>query len=263
MAHRQLKERIYPQFARVGAALASEKRLELLDLLAQAPRSVEALAAESAMSVANTSRHLQSLKASRLVESGRDGTRVIYRLASEEVLRLWLDLRSVAEARLAEVGQIAREFGLDGGAGERIQRDELERLVSRGEAVVVDVRPVVEYEHGHLRGALSVPLDALPEVAAELPRDRRLVVYCRGAYCQFADEAVAILRRAGFNAVRLDGGWPEWVLERRPTSVGMAGSSKSTSGRNGGVADSAAVAASGSHRRSARNERERKEAWPT
>jgi len=226
MAHRQLKERIYPQFARVGAALASEKRLELLDLLAQGPRSVDALAAETAMSVANTSRHLQALKASRLVDSDRDGTRVIYRLASEEVLRLWLALRSVAEARLAEVGQIAREFGLDGGAGERIQRDELERLVSYGKAVVVDVRPSVEYDHGHLPQAVSVPLGALPEMAAQLPRDRRLVVYCRGAYCQFADEAVAILRKAGFDAVRLEGGWPEWVLEGRPTSAGMDWSSE-------------------------------------
>jgi rhodanese-related sulfurtransferase len=189
------------------------------------------------MSVANTSRHLQALKASRLVESGRDGTRVIYRLANEEVLRLWLALRSVAETRLAEVGQIAREFGLDGGAGERVQRDHLERLVSGGKAVAVDVRPAVEYDHGHLPGAMSVPLGALPEAAAELPRDRRLMVYCRGAYCQFADEAVAILRKAGFDAVRLEGGWPEWVLEGRPTSVGMVGSPGSTSGRDGGVAE--------------------------
>jgi rhodanese-related sulfurtransferase len=254
--HRHLKERLYPQFARVGAALASEKRLELLDLLAQAPRSVEALALETAMSVANTSRHLQTLKASRLVDSERERTRVIYRLASEEVLRLWLALRSVAETRLAEVGQIARELGLDGGAGERVPRDELERLISLGKAVVVDVRPALEYDHGHLPDAVSIPLDTLPEAADALPRDRRLVVYCRGAYCQFADQAVAILRQAGFDAVRLEGGWPEWVLEGRRTSVGMTGSSESISARRGGLRHKTA-AASGSHRRSAGHERKR------
>jgi rhodanese-related sulfurtransferase len=258
VGHRAFKDQVYAQFARVGAALASEKRLELLDLLAQAPRNVEALAQETEMSVANTSQHLQALRTARLVESARDGTRVIYRLASQEVLRLWLDLRSVAETRLAEVGQIAREFGLDGGAGERIQRDELERLVSAGEAVVVDVRPGVEYANGHLPQAVSVPLDALPKAAAELPRDRRLVVYCRGAYCQFADEAVAILRKAGFDAVRLDGGWPEWLLEGRPTAVEMGGFSGSTSGRSGSVPVETATA-SVSPRRSAHHRRERNE----
>lgn len=216
MAHRSFKDQVYGQFARIGAALSSERRLELLDLLAQAPRNVEALAAETGMSVANTSQHLQALKAARLVETDRDGTRVIYRLASEEVLGLWLALRSAAEARLAEVGQISREFGLDGGAGARIGRGELEPMLSAGDVLLLDVRPSIEYEHGHLPQAVSVPVDSLPDAAAELPRNRRLVVYCRGAYCQFADEAVAILRRAGFDAVRLEGGWPEWVIEGRP-----------------------------------------------
>jgi rhodanese-related sulfurtransferase len=254
VGHRAFKDQVYVQFARVGAALASEKRLELLDLLAQAPRNVEALAQETEMSMANTSQHLQALRTARLVESARDGTRVIYRLASEEVLRLWLALRFVAETRLAEVGQISREFGLDGGAGERIQRDELERLVSAGNAVVVDVRPVIEYAHGHLPQAVSVPLDDLPKAAAELPRDRRLVVYCRGAYCQFADEAVAILRNAGFDAVRLEGGWPEWVLEGRPKAAGIAGFSGSNSVTTRDVPDEM-VAASASPRRSARQKR--------
>jgi rhodanese-related sulfurtransferase/predicted transcriptional regulator len=224
VAHRVFKDQIYAQFARVGAALASEKRLELLDLLAQAPRNVEALAEETEMSLANTSQHLQALRASRLVESGRDGTRVIYRMASDEVLRLWLALRSVAETRLAEVGQISWEFDLGGEAEGRIDRDRLEGMVSAGEAVVVDVRPGIEYEHGHLPEAVSAPVDELPDAAVGLPRDRRLVVYCRGAYCRFADDAVAILRKAGFDAVRLEGGWPEWVVEGRPTSQGSPGS---------------------------------------
>jgi rhodanese-related sulfurtransferase len=216
MTHRAFKDRIYAQFARVGTVLASEKRLELLDVLAQAPRNVEALAAETGMSLANTSRHLQALKAANLVETDREATRVIYRLATEDVLRLWIALRSVAEARLAEVGRVSREYGLDGGAGERLDRSELERMVAAGEALVVDVRPRIEYENGHLPHAMSVPVDALPDAASKLPRDRRLVVYCRGTYCQFADEAVAILREAGFDAIRLEGGWPEWVVEGRP-----------------------------------------------
>jgi rhodanese-related sulfurtransferase/DNA-binding MarR family transcriptional regulator len=216
VAHRTFKDEIYAQFARVGAALASEKRLELLDLLAQAPRNVDALAEQTEMSVANTSRHLQALRAARLVESGRDGTRVIYRLASDQVLQLWLALRSVAETRLAEVGQISREFDLGGDPQERIDRDRVQEMVAAGEAIVVDVRPVMEFEHGHLPDAVSAPIDALPDAASRLPRDRRLVVYCRGAYCKFADDAVAILREAGFDAVRLEGGWPEWVVEGRP-----------------------------------------------
>src|SRR3989441_2419705 len=233
VAHRAFKDRIYAQFARVGAALSSEKRLELLDLLVQAPRNVEALAEETEMSVANTSQHLQALKAARLVEAGRDGTRVIYRLASDDVLKLWLALLSVAETRLAEVGQISREVGLGGDAEERVDRDQLEAMVSAGEAVVVDVRPSIEFQHGHLPDAVSAPVDELPDAAAELPRDRKLLVYCRGAYCQFADDAVAILRRAGFDAVRLEGGWPEWVVEGRPTSRGSIGS-RPTAAVNGG-----------------------------
>src|SRR5207245_6722611 len=149
------KNQIYAQFARLGAAIASEKRLELLDLLAQAPRNVEALAEETEMSLANTSQHLQALKAARLVEAGRDGTRVIYRLASDDVLKLWLALRSVAETRLAEVGQISREFGLGGDAEERVDRDQLDAMVSAGEAVGGDGRRRLECQQRHVADAVT------------------------------------------------------------------------------------------------------------
>jgi rhodanese-related sulfurtransferase/predicted transcriptional regulator len=218
MSHRPFKARLYEQFARVGGALASDKRLELLDLLAQAPRHVEALAAEMEMSVANTSQHLQILRNARLVEAEREGTRTRYRLADDDVLRLWLALRSVAESRLADVGRVVREFGVDDGAA-ALSRDDLERSVARGEAVLIDVRPALEYAHGHLAGALSVPLEELAERLPELPRDKRIVAYCRGAYCLFADEAVALLRQEGFDAVRLDGGWPEWYVEGRAVTA--------------------------------------------
>ena len=216
MTHRAFKDLIYPQFARIGQALASDKRLELLDLLAQGPRHVEALAAETEMSVANVSQHLQVLRRARLVEADRKGTRVRYRLASEAVLQLWLALRSVAETRLTEVAHITREFRA-GGDGEMLPRDELERMVERGEVCLVDVRPVVEYEHGHIAGAVSLPVGELPGRLGELPRDRPIVAYCRGEYCLFADEAVGILREHGFAAMRLDGGWPEWRAEGRRT----------------------------------------------
>ena len=216
MSHRPFKDRLYAEFARVGGALASEKRLELLDLLAQAPRHVEALAAETEMSVANVSQHLQVLRRARLVETDRDGTKVLYRLADDRVLQLWISLRSVAEARLAEVEQITREFAVEGADEAPVARSGLEALVAGGDVVVIDVRPPLEYEHGHLPDAISLPLEELIVRLAELPRDRRIVAYCRGAYCLFADEAVALLRRHGFDAHRLEGGWPEWRAEGRP-----------------------------------------------
>lgn len=218
MSHRPFKQRLYAQFARVGQALASDKRLELLDLLAQAPRHVEALAAETEMPVANVSQHLQVLRHARLVEAEREGTKVLYRLADDRVLRLWLALRSVAAARLAEVPQIAREFAVGDAGQALLSRGDLERLMERDDPFVIDVRPRIEYEHGHLPGAVSLPLEELPARLGELPRDRLIVAYCRGAYCLFADEAVALLRRSGYNAVRLEGGWLEWRAEGRPIS---------------------------------------------
>ncbi len=218
MGHRPFKQRLYPQFARIGQALASEKRLELLDLLAQGPRHVDALAAETEMSVANVSQHLQVLRSARLVEADRQGTRVLYRLADRSVLRLWLALRAVGESRLAEIGEITRQFMGERGDGALISRDELERLMARGEVYLIDVRPRAEYQHGHIAEAVSLPIEELPERLQELPRDRPIVAYCRGEYCLFADEAVALLRGYGFRALRLEGGWPEWRDEGRPVS---------------------------------------------
>lgn len=210
MADREFKQALYQEFARIGSALASDRRLEILDVLAQAPRHVEALAGEVDMSVANTSQHLQVLKEARLVTSERDGNRVLYRLADEAVLRLWLDLRDVAAARLAEVTLLARSQALGSEGEEVVRATELTGLRVPEEVLLIDVRPRVEYEHGHLDGALSIPLGELPARLAELPRDRRIVAYCRGAYCTFAAEAVSMLRAQGFDAVRTDDGWAEW-----------------------------------------------------
>lgn len=216
VAEPSFKERIYRQFARVGHALGSEKRLELIDLLAQGPRHVEALADQAGRPVANVSQHLKTLRNAGLIESERDGTRVVYRLAGPEVLRLWLGLASVAELRLAEVDQITRQHGPPTSAGRLLPRDQVQPLIQAGRALLLDVRPALEYQSGHLPGALSVPMDELPSRLAELPRDRRIVTYCRGTYCLMADEAVAMLRSRGFDAWRIEGGWPEWLVEGRP-----------------------------------------------
>jgi rhodanese-related sulfurtransferase/DNA-binding transcriptional ArsR family regulator len=219
MGHREFKQRLYPEFARIAQALASDRRLELIDLLAQGPRNVEALATESEMSVANVSQHLQVLRAARLVEARRDGVRVVYRLASLDVLRLWLALRATATTRLSEVEALRREYAADGSDGFEVALSELERWTLDKEAVLLDVRPPEEYQAGHLPGAISLPPDEVASRLDELPRDRPIIAYCRGPYCLFADEAVALLRQNGFDAWCLEGGWPEWVAEGRPVEA--------------------------------------------
>jgi rhodanese-related sulfurtransferase len=206
-----LKERLYPEFARVAQALASERRLELVDLLGQAPRRVEALAAETGMTLANVSQHLQVLKNARLVESERSGTNVTYRLASPAVTSLWLSLRTLAADRLPEVGRLREDYFTEGDG--EVLRSDLRELMQRGAIVLLDVRPALEFENGRIDGAISIPVEELQGRLDDLPRDKRIVAYCRGEYCLMADEAVAMLRARGFDAVRLEGGWPEWASE--------------------------------------------------
>jgi rhodanese-related sulfurtransferase len=211
MADRNLKERLYPEFARVAQALASDRRLELVDLLVQAPRRVEALATETGMTLANVSQHLQVLKNARLVESERSGIHVTYRLVSPDVTRLWLTLRGVAADRLSEVDRLRDEYVLEN--HHEVSLSELTELTRRGEIVLIDVRPELEFSHGRIDGAISIPVEDLEQRIGELPRDKRIVAYCRGEYCLMADEAVAMLRANGYDAVRLKGGWPEWSVE--------------------------------------------------
>lgn len=219
MAHRELKDRIYPQFARIGQALASEKRLELVDLLAQAPRHVDALAQETGMSVANVSQHLQILRTANLVDAERQGNMTFYRLSDPAVVQLWLALRGVAESRLAELKEIARNLPGRQDANV-VSRDEVKGLI-KGSAVLLDVRPRQEFDAGHLRGAINIPIDELPDRLSELPPESRVITYCRGEYCLFADEAAEFLRANGYDVARLEGGWPEWQVEGRPVKIGV------------------------------------------
>lgn len=197
----------------MGKAFGSSTRLELLDLLAQGPRTVDELARASEQSTANTSQHLQALHAAGLLTRAREGTSVRYSLAGNDVLELWLALRATSANRLAEVERAARDYlGED---VEAVDRDELRKRLRRGDVILVDVRPSEEYEAGHIDGARSIPIDELDDRLAELPADREIVAYCRGPFCAYAHEAVRRLQQTGRRARRLDEGWPEWQLAEK------------------------------------------------
>ncbi len=205
-ANRRFKDAIYEQFARMGKGLAAPKRLELLDLLCQGPRTVEALANQAGLSVANASQHLRILRTARLVETQKKGLYVEYRLADEQVCRLFLSLRQLAESRITEIEQVTNAYLASRDSMEPVDADELLRRAQRGEVTVLDVRPEEEFRAGHLSGALSIPIGQLEERLEELPRRREVVAYCRGPYCVMALEAVETLRAAGFVAHRLEHG---------------------------------------------------------
>src|SRR2546429_2726876 len=209
-AKRQFKDAIYEQVARLGKAVSSPNRLELLDLLCQRERSVEALADEAEISVANASQHLKVLRAARLVESRKDGLYVTYRIAGTAVGEFFRAMRMLAENQLAEVEQITQRF-LKGRKGlTPVDREALVKRVHKGEVIVLDVRPSEEYRAGHIAGAISIPLKELERRLAELPRNQDIVAYCRGPYCVFSDQAVELLRHNGFKAVRLEDGVVDW-----------------------------------------------------
>jgi rhodanese-related sulfurtransferase/DNA-binding transcriptional ArsR family regulator len=206
----RFKTAVYEQLARIGKATASAARLEILDLLTQGPRTVEALATQVGQSIANTSHHLQVLRAARLVEAQKTGVFVTYRLADEQVADFVLRLRTLAHARLADIERVIGDYREHRGALEPVDNDELVRRVRAGEVTVIDVRPHEEYEAGHIPGAISVPLTELKTRARTLPKNRDIVAYCRGPYCVMALDAVDALRKRGFRAHRMEYGVVEW-----------------------------------------------------
>jgi rhodanese-related sulfurtransferase/DNA-binding transcriptional ArsR family regulator len=220
---REAKDALYAQFSRLAKALSNPRRIELLELLAQAERSVEELAAASGMDVGNASAQLQVLSRARLVEGRRRGKRVLYRLADPAVMRFLGDLRELARDRLAEVEQVARDYFEARDALEPVRAEQLLDRVARREAVVVDVRPAEEYAAGHIPGAISVPLAELAGRLPDLPRGAEIIAYCRGPYCVLAPQAVEILRRDGLRARRLEKGLPEWRQAGLPVEAGAAG----------------------------------------
>lgn len=218
------KRALYAQLARIAKATASPARLELLDLLTQAPRTVEVLARLSGQPLANTSHHLKVLRQARLVETSRSGQFITYHLADPSVADMLVQMRGIAEARLTEIAAITRTYVERRGLLEPVDQDELVRRVQAGEVTVIDVRPTAEFEADHLPGAISMPLEELEGRLRELPRDRAVVAYCRGLYCVMSVDAIALLRARGFTAHRLEAGVVEWrtqVRRRRP-AVGRA-----------------------------------------
>lgn len=219
LAHRPFKDRLYAQYARIGKALASPHRLELLELLAQSERTVESLADELELSMANTSQHLQVLRAAGLVDTRRDGLFVHYRLADDTVIPLSTALRTVAEHRLADLERLVREEFAHRSKAELVSLPELLQRARRDDVVVLDTRPAQEYRAGHIPGALSVPVDELQKRLRRLPKHKQYVAYCRGPYCVYADRAVEILTASGRHARRLRDGFLEWKAAGFPVEV--------------------------------------------
>lgn len=216
MNHRAFKTEINEQFARIAKAIANPHRLELVDLLAQGERNVEELAKETALSIANTSQHLQALREARLVTARKEGLRVYYRLADPTIFQLVQIIRHIAERQLAEVERIVNAYLTERKAVEPVTLNELMSRLHEPGLVILDVRPTLEYAQGHIAGARSIPIDELENRLHELPCDQEIVAYCRSAYCVFADEAVDLLMTHGYQARRMKEGYPDWQLEAFP-----------------------------------------------
>ncbi|MGH8737732.1 MAG: ArsR/SmtB family transcription factor [Burkholderiales bacterium] len=214
------KQDIFAQIARIGKALGNANRLELLEFLAQGPRSVEQLATVSGLSVANTSQHLQALRRLGLVSARKEGLRVYYALSGDDVVALLDTVRRVAEDRIAEVQKLVGTYLTTRDALEPIAAKELLGRARKGLVTVLDVRPAEEYEAGHLPGAINIPLAKLEGRLNRLPKNKEIVAYCRGPYCVLAFEAVARLRKKGLQARRLEDGYPEWRMRGLPVETG-------------------------------------------
>jgi len=224
-AARETKDKLYAQFARLGRALSSPKRLELLDLLCQNEKTVETLADQAGLSIANTSRHLQVLREARVVEARKSGVHAFYRLADDDVCDFFRSLRRLAEKRIAEIDRIIADYFDPSGQLQPVNRRELLKMARKGEVVILDVRPRDEYEAGHLPFAISVPLEELKKRLNEFSPAVEVVAYCRGPYCVLAQEAVRFLKSRGFKATRLSDGTAEWKeagldVETRPVGTG-------------------------------------------
>jgi len=226
-SHRLFKDRLYGQFARIGKALASPHRLELLELLAQGERTVESLANEIGLSLANASQHLQALREGGLVENRKEGLYVHYRLADPSVFALCKALRSVAERRFAELERLVRDHFGDRSNPEPVRMDELVDRARKRDVIILDARPAHEFAAGHIAGAVSVPVDELQERLRRLPKAKEYVAYCRGPYCVYADRAVESLRASGRRARRLLDGFPEWKAAGLPIEMEEEGGAES------------------------------------
>ncbi len=216
---REAKDALFDAFASIGKALGNGRRAEIIDVLAQRERSVDEIATEIGQSVANTSHHLHQLANAGLLQSRRDGQRIIYRLTSDQVAELWAALRDIAVSHVAEVEVLADAYLGDRDEVDHVTATELADRLERSQVIVLDVRPADEYLAGHIAGARSIPMPELTTAADKLPKSREIIAYCRGPYCVYADDAVRLLRQRGYRARRLDSGYPEWHRAGLPTEA--------------------------------------------
>ena len=223
MGDRAAKDALFDAFAEVAKALASGRRAEIVDVLAQAERSVQEIAAEIGQSVANTSHHLRAMARAGVLRTRREGTRIVYMLASDRIFELWAAMRDVAGEHVAGIERLAEAYVGDRAGLEAVTRRELADRLDAGDVVVLDVRPGPEFRAGHVPGARSVPVGELRQHLRALRKDADVVAYCRGPYCAYADDAVRLLRRLGYRARRLEDGFPEWKRAGLPVAAGQGG----------------------------------------
>jgi rhodanese-related sulfurtransferase len=221
MNKRQFKNSVYNELARITKALANPHRLEIVELLAQGEFSVEQIAEQTGLPMANASQHLQVLKAGLLVDVTRQGNHILYRLANDNVFRAWSALRALGMERIGAIEKVVRQFRQNRLSAEAVTIDQLVEKVRHGKATVLDVRPETEYKQGHIKNAISIPWDQLAKRLKELPKRKEVVAYCRGPFCVYADDAVALLRKEGFKAFRLDEGFPDWKVRQLPVSIDL------------------------------------------
>lgn len=219
MNKREFKDIIYEELTRITKALANPRRLEIIELLAQADYSVEQLSIQTSLSVANASQHLQVLKSAQLVEIARQGNFIFYRLANANVYKAWKALRELGVERIASIEKIMKQYRQQKANFETVSIQELVNKMESGKVTILDVRPEGEYRKGHIASSLSIPFDQLAKRVKELSRRKEIVAYCRGPFCVYADEAVAWLRKEGFKAMRLEEGYPDWALLGLPVEI--------------------------------------------
>lgn len=216
MEKREFKDKVFGELARITNALGNSHRLEIIDLLAQGEKTVERIANSTGLSTANASRHLQILKAATLVEIRREGNFIFYRVSDEKVVQVWNLLRDLGTQRIAEIDRVVRDFRVKRNAFESVTIDKLLQRLEQGNIVLLDVRPEEEFNTGHIKGAVSIPIEKLEANLKNIPKNQEIIAYCRGPFCVFADEAVAYLKSKNYNAIRLEEGFPDWKLKGLP-----------------------------------------------
>jgi len=221
MNKRAFKDKVYQELAKITKGLSNPHRLEIIELLAQGDYSVEQIAEQTNLPIANASQHLQVLKQAQLVDISRQGNFIRYRLANSNVFKTWKALRELGVERIATIEKLVKDFRQSKFKFESVTIDELVRKLESGNVTILDVRPQSEYNKGHIAHAISIPIDELKERMKELPKQTEIVAYCRGPFCVYADEAVALLCKAGYKAIRLEEGFPDWQIQELPVEISL------------------------------------------